>query len=103
MARCSLGVMQHLQNVILQCKGSRCAEHATFYFEILFGNFPLNLIDIFPALKFFLAVESPWHGGLNIWSIPSSGSLLLNSRMIVGASRTIVGASRTRRIREAIH
>ena len=28
-------VMQHLQNVILQCKGSRCAEHSTFYFEIL--------------------------------------------------------------------
>ena len=35
MARCSLGVMQHLQNVILQCKGSRCAEHSIFYFEIL--------------------------------------------------------------------
>ena len=36
--------------------------------------------------------------GQIFWSIPSSGSLLLNSRMIVGASRTIVGASRSRRI-----
>ena len=81
---------------MLYCSAKALAALNMRHFTLKF--FLETFLSIFPALKFFLAVESPWHGGLNIWSIPSSGSLLLNSRMIVGASRTIVGASRTRRI-----
>ena len=71
---------------MLYCSAKALAALNMRHFTLKF--FLETFLSIFPALKFFLAVESPWHGGLNIWSIPSSGSLLLNSRMIVGASRT---------------